>query len=471
MRKSFYAVLVALFVMTTLVACQKTPESPIVIGKNSEALIEKAAETNSLTSTMEESDRITGAPENDQVELTNPQGNLLIHVDATIEVPTVQAMSIARIVPRRFTSEDVQQLYDTFCAGATSIGSDPVMTKAYQLRSYRDYLDMRKANVYPDMQYDSMEDFDAAISEFMQSIDALPEEFTPAEPDFSFHSHGIASCYAARSNELVSQISVRDAEGLSSASYYRDIYERNFIDGLRDAATDSVSLVQDPRYVDPTLDIESARSIAMGTVASIGLNDFSIAAERKTCLWDVTSTVPTETLKGAYEFVFTPSINGVPFTYANGEANNQDNQSNQYDKPWYYEKVRVIVDDDGLDSFVWDAPYQSIDPITDHASLLPYSQIQSIFERMMPITFHHYNANDLKTTCSVSITRITLGYMRIKEQNVEGSGLIIPVWDFFGSYYRSDDPEGTTPQGSDGYESLLTINAIDGSIIDRKIGF
>lgn len=61
--------------------------------------------------------------------------------------------------------------------------------------------------------------------------------------------------------------------------------------------------------------------------------------------------------------------------------------------------------------------------------------------------------------------------MRVKEQNAEGSGLIIPVWDFFGSYYRSDDPEGTTPQGSDGYESLLTINAIDGSIIDRSSGY
>lgn len=471
MRKAFCVLLAALFVMPSLAACQKTPESPIVIGKNSDLLIEKATETNSITSTIEDSDRITGAPENYQVELTNSQGNLLIHVDAAIDVPDIQVMSVERIIPREFTSEDVQRLYNTFCAGTTSIGSDPAFTKAFQLRSYQNYLDMRKANVYPDMQYDSMEEFDAVISEFMQSIDALPEEFTPAEPDFSFNSHGLASCYAARSNELVSQISVSDAEGLSAARYYRDIYERNFIDGLRGAATDSYSLIQDSRYVSPTLDIDSARSIAIDTAASIGLKDFSIAAERKTCLWDITSTVPTDTLKGAHEFVLTPSINGVPITYANGEANNQDNQSNQFDKAWFYEKVRVIVDDDGLNSFVWDAPYQSIEPITDNASLLPYSQIQSIFERMMPITFNHYNATDLKATCSVNISRITLGYMRIKEQNAEGSGLIIPVWDFFGSYYRSDDPEGTTPQGSDGYESLLTINAIDGSIIDRKTGF
>ncbi|MEA4913702.1 MAG: DUF6034 family protein [Christensenella sp.] len=219
--------------------------------------------------------------------------------------------------------------------------------------------------------------------------------------------------------------------------------------------------------------IDGRNLLIVGSQVTIRQNDYSVyvAAERKTCLWDVTSTVPTDTLKGAYEFILTPTINGVPFTYANWEANNQDNQSNQYDKPWFYEKVRVIVDNDGLNSFVWDAPYQSIEPITDKASLLPYSQIQSIFARMMPIAFHHYNSADLETTCNVNIKRITLGYMRIKEQNAEGSGLIIPVWDFFGSYDRSDDPEGTTPQGSDGYESLLTINAVDGSIIDRTAGY
>ncbi|MEA5047083.1 MAG: DUF6034 family protein [Eubacteriales bacterium] len=452
-------------------ACQKTPESPIVIGKNSELLIEKATQPDSNPAVDENSSRITGAPKSYRAELTNRQGNLLIHVDAAIEVPDVSAMSVARITPREFTCEDVRLLYDTFCTGATSIGPDPVFTKAFQLRSYQDYLDLRKTNVFPDMQFDSMEEFDAAISKFMQSIDTLPEEFTPAEPDFSFNNHGIANCYAARSSELVSQVSVSDAKGLSSARYYRDVYERNFIDALRSSATDSYSLMQDPRYVPPALDIDAARSIAAEAAASIGLSDYTIAAERETCLWDITSVVPTDTLKGAYEFIFTPAIGGIPCTYADGESNNQDNQRNQYDTAWYYEKVRVIVDDDGLNSVLWDAPFQSIGTITGSASLLPYSQIQSIFERMMPIVFSHYNPADQKTVCHVNISRITLGYLRIKEQNADGSGLIIPVWDYFGSYARSDDPAGTTPQGSGGYESLMTINAIDGSILDRTAGY
>ena len=469
-KKSVAAIGIALCILFGM-ACQKTPESPIVVGKNSELLIEKATKTESNPSEAANRDRMTGAPETYQVELTNPQGNLLIHVNARIEVPDVPAMSVARIFPREFTSEDVQRLYETFCAGATSIGPEPVFTKAFQLRSYQGYLAMQKANVFPDMQYDTMEEFNAAITGMMENLNALPDEFAPAEPDFSFDSRRMASCYAARSNQLVSQISVSDGEGLSAARYYRDIEERNFIDALRGTAMDSYSLVQDQRYVSPALDVDAARTIAFNTIASMGLENFSIAAERKTCLWDVTSTIPADTLKGAYEFIFTPTINGVPLTYTNVEANNQDTQTNQYDKAWFFEKVRVVVDSDGLDGFVWDAPYRSIETITGNTSLLSYLQIQSIFERMMPIVFHHYNAADLAVTCNVDISRITLGYMRIKEQNADGSGLIIPVWDFFGSYSRSDDPEGTTPQGSDGFESLLTINAIDGSMIDRAAGF
>ena len=57
--------------------------------------------------------------------------------------------------------------------------------------------------------------------------------------------------------------------------------------------------------------------------------------------------------------------------------------------------------------------------------------------------------------------------MRVTEQDIGTRGLLIPVWDFFGSY---EDSRGTVFSESS-YRSMLTINAIDGSIIDREIGF
>jgi len=469
--KKITCALLAVLLLPALFACQKTPESPIVVGKNAEILIKKATATDSAAPVVENGDRITGAPESYQAELKNTQGNLLIHVDAKVEVPNVQAMSVKRIFPRTFTAKDVETLYNAFCSDAVSIGPDPAFTKAFQLRSYQGYLDMQKANVYPDMQYDSMDEFNAAIVTMMEGLDAFPDAFTPAEPVFSFDSRGIASCYVARGSEIASQLIVQQADGLSTASYYRDVLERNVVDGLRADAAENDALTRDPRYAAPTMSLDAALTAARDAVDAMGLQEYGLAAERKTCLWDATSPIPADTLNGAYEFIFTPTIDGCPVTFANGEANTQNPEASRYDKAWFFEKVRVYIDDDGLNSFVWDAPFERMETITENASLLPYAQIQSIFERMMPIVFSHYNAADLAATCSVSINRITLGYMRIKEQNADGSGLIVPVWDFFGSYFRSDDPAGTSLRGSDGFESVLTINAINGSIIDRTSGY
>ena len=71
--------------------------------------------------------------------------------------------------------------------------------------------------------------------------------------------------------------------------------------------------------------------------------------------------------------------------------------------------------------------------------------------------------------------------MRIKEKDKD-SYLLIPVWDFFGSCTDKypDDYEDVMQIGLDDNNeitykefarSLLTINAIDGSVIDRGLGY
>ncbi|NLB42889.1 MAG: hypothetical protein GX815_11660, partial [Clostridiales bacterium] len=66
--------------------------------------------------------------------------------------------------------------------------------------------------------------------------------------------------------------------------------------------------------------------------------------------------------------------------------------------------------------------------------------------------------------------------MRVTEQDVGDSGLVIPVWDFFGTLTLKSKPgQPNLAEGDDGgrytYTSFLTINAIDGSIIDRELGY
>ena len=49
------------------------------------------------------------------------------------------------------------------------------------------------------------------------------------------------------------------------------------------------------------------------------------------------------------------------------------------------------------------------------------------------------------------------------------NGILVPAWDFFGGFESTY--EGVTSINNMTYQSYLTINAIDGSIIDRNLGY
>ena len=53
------------------------------------------------------------------------------------------------------------------------------------------------------------------------------------------------------------------------------------------------------------------------------------------------------------------------------------------------------------------------------------------------------------------------------------TGLLVPVWDFFGSRKIDSEYDGETYSDTTDWPtwSFLTINAVDGSIIDRSLGY
>ena len=80
---------------------------------------------------------------------------------------------------------------------------------------------------------------------------------------------------------------------------------------------------------------------------------------------------------------------------------------------------------------------------------------------------------------TIVIDNVELGLMRIIQSN-SSEYLLVPVWNFFGyivyEYKENSDSSYVLDDENkvmfDGYRhSYLTINAIDGSIIDRSIGY
>ena len=102
--------------------------------------------------------------------------------------------------------------------------------------------------------------------------------------------------------------------------------------------------------------------------------------------------------------------------------------------------------------------------------MMDFNDVMDIFNKMIVVT-NAYLSDDMSKT--INVDRIELGLMRITDPATRSSGLVIPVWDFFGdvSIAWKDGEISYSELDDDPLDSVLTINAIDGTLVDRNIGY
>ena len=219
------------------------------------------------------------------------------------------------------------------------------------------------------------------------------------------------------------------------------------------------------------ISLDDAKKLVQEKVDAMGLGDMEL------CGWNyaVQTSIGTDDtpsyLGSGYVIYYNRTINGVPLTYtmdAGGALEDMDSTM----ETWAYENLYFYVNADGIDSMSYSNPYTIGEIKTENLSLLPFSEIMNIYEKMMVVT----NADNMEYENSrvYDIDRIVLGYARIYEPSTDAhTGLLVPVWDFFGSRKIDSEYDGQTYSDITDYPtwSFLTINAVDGSIIDRSLGY
>ncbi|MPN26791.1 hypothetical protein SDC9_174216 [bioreactor metagenome] len=141
----------------------------------------------------------------------------------------------------------------------------------------------------------------------------------------------------------------------------------------------------------------------------------------------------------------------------------------QYVEPWEYERLELIVDETGVISFLYKSPYEVVESVTGNAKLLSFQDIQSVLSTMLPANYAWMDESGDIVSAVVNISEIQFGLARITEPNTRDQGLLVPVWDFWGSVSITND-KGDVHLFTK-YDALLTINAIDGSTINRSLGY
>ncbi|NMA96280.1 MAG: hypothetical protein GX974_09605 [Clostridiales bacterium] len=480
-----------LFLLSLLVACQKTPENPIVKGKDIDNIIKKGVEnpTEVDIDSGEDLKKPIEAPERLKLETEGVKGNLKIDVDADIFVPNAKSMPIARVAKRQFDEEDVENFFKVLCGDAKVIDSNSMYSSEYYLKQVQDLREMKKAGSDHDKAI-AAEEIDKTINSLLEKAANAPDSYVEIEPDLSFKKdedsliwpYGeFAHILSTQDDKTLSEIIViKDYHGTSRAEYRRDSSKSSEINTLDTAYSEEMGHFGED-FLPPSMDQDEARKLAEDTILKLGLKEFECTGERLTSSEEeqfiesdggvLEEVLLDQKRNGMYEFMFTRKINDVPILYTNNEGLTTVHDA--YFEPWMYEKIHIFVDDEGIFYLKWNSPYEVKEIVSDASKLLSFSEVQDILKNMLPIKYD-YMDTDTRYSYTMNITEARLGLMRVTEKDVGDSGLIIPVWDFFGTL----SSEGKTEELAS-YEdtmhythvSFITINAIDGTIIDRVLGY
>lgn len=468
MKKKTMRVLSAALAVTLLSGCGAAQtNTPAETSVNQAMLLEKSAQPQESAYTFPE--KFTG-------DWTGQEGKLTIHADAQVVAELGTALPTATVEPREFTQEDVDNLLKVLLKGEPLYSH--VQTKQ-ELQGHLDYINS------PDWTSDPGKPSDPASLEarrkelnawYTAEIAKAPEE-KPILHGFSDSDDPKRIGGTATVDGIKWEVSIRnDIDGGWTAAYIErtDYKYRDYSIQLPDASKEE--------------------SIARGNalMQALGLQNFVLTDAQQ---WSV--ELPGD--NGIWRLYYAPTVNGFPIAGARQDITQthdgtvyQDYQYWDYackdsENPdtvsWYLENILLDVGKDGVLCFAWTAP--STQPVVQQpqSALLPFEEIASIANTMLPevivgpketplTQLDQYNGFD--TRMDVDITKVSLSLMRIRDKG-SLQGTIVPVWDFWGTsdwYDAEPNAYGYQEKGMNyEYQPILTLNAVDGTVVDRQLGY
>lgn len=494
-RVKKFIVYIFIVCIVCLLGCQPTPEIDYVKQKDSYAMLEKAA-TNKDGTKIDEvlvqmGPNPSGAFQDDnqlnmyKYEATDVSGKVHLKVDAKIFLPDVEYLPIVRVSSSPFTEADVEALYRALLADTITIANDGPMFKGIWQTTLDDLTEQFQSGKYDD-KYETEEDVLEAMNDVMQRMEKEPEKPIPASPDYSFHKlsdfFSVAEILGARDDRYLSKLKVftstdpDSVTALTEAEYIRDINQYGLLTRSNEAHSTSrgstisflwgVLQENNIPLIAPQIDEESAYQMAEKVMETAELTEYTCTAKCITPFYqyveDITGGCP-----GKYEFIYTRRVNGAPETFTNiAVARGTEDEGAR--AQWPYEHIHIYIDDQGVFAFLFYGKSRISEIINPQATLLPFSEIQSVFEKQFFIHCGDYVESRVgEGQRTYEITEIRLGLQRVFEKDHLVDGLLVPVWSFFGTYTN----ENGFVYGLDSHDVWFSINAIDGTVIDLYMGY
>ena len=499
----FISILCVVIILITCftTACQPTPEKSIVQNKKDNELEEAIQATAEPVSNEEDS-----TVEHINKVITNDKGNISINIDVTAETKEINYMSVAYVEPYDLSQEEVDTITSVLIGdrdlleansmtreqieeaiihikkSANDLDSDLAQSNGIDnLADLNDLADSRVA-MYKDLLEDAPEspnilgkldinDPDNITTEAVSLQEAI---LTHAEVDFGTDERA-----------LISYSNTSSSQNFRFWNFGKDNMRRYL---------EADSKIYDMNKADQ--EFLQIQEVAMDYFNNMNINDMKLSnvyiCGDRTRLYGVNDEgiegeCPIGSTNEYYVFSFSRVVNGqfIDNAFYEGSASSRDPDDIVYDRPLPYEYFELWMDGTELVQFIWANPLQI--QSVENTNVKIQIDSESAINIMSDQLFIQYadmfsgKAKDIQ----VNITDVKLVLARVKEQDT-GKFLIVPVYDIYGEIKVNIPDEDAQSVGISKYvyekegdyyimseinKSILTINSLDGSILNRATGY
>ena len=413
-------------------------------------------------------------PERFTGEWTGVNSLLTIQADAEVIIPQTDKLATAAVQRRSFTQEDVDRLRDIFLKG-NDLYEPEQMTRQEIEAKLEEYRAMQ-AGELPITGDTTRDKIPGLIEYYTELLKTAPEEGEKFISSGEFVSdtvrsyvNGWGEAKGQKIQIFVENNSLAHDQAVCYVDGYGDLmgaytntnnpFSLNLSDDFLVEFTEDDAI----RTGDALMTALDMENVVCDQIVPVAYYDFDRMLDEGNELAD-----PAEYIhdKG-YELRYVRTVEGIPLAYTE-EWGNYIPENEPYEGVWVYERITVYVNKDGVVYFQWVSPHT--EPVTEEneLQLLDFANISDIFAKMIMVknaNLEQLNKiNGTHDLTQIMIDHVELRLMRIRNKHDLYQGRIVPVWDFCGTYadryYMPDE-----------CEIILTINALDGTVIDREFGY
>jgi beta-lactamase regulating signal transducer with metallopeptidase domain len=482
--------------LCVLTACRPTPEAPPVVNKADNHLEEMIAssavspvptQAETVAPKPAATDRTElvaalmnklGAPATYKETYKDKTGNIKVTIDSKVELPAAADFPAIQVKPYTFTQEAVDKFAAYFLKGAPVFTEENVETKEEIMTWIVDTkgkIERAKSHDFEINDKTYMKQLENDLEDYEKKYRDAPEQRkrTPATTGLVKRNEGkFVSVRAELGKDGPASFHCGNQDtGLRGDLSFEndgkgDYYPHNIIKQETEGP---------PRGMKATL--EEAKKTAMQCLLNLGLGDMRVeSVEIATFCRDFNDKNDKEYLKTAgqcYQFVIHRMVRGIPMVPVKASTRNDGDDPSipaspepDYNYTFDQEEIDLYVDDTGVVRFEWSDPVEEDAVLSEHVDLKKFGDIMKSAKKNM--FFKNYGASNTKV--HIAINKIRLSMMCIMQKDKPGKYLLVPVWDFIGNREDSykDGPMEWLPFGD---QSYATINAIDGSLINRDWGY